>query len=90
MNRETLANATKNIDNFTEKFGENFFDAIMEDDNSTYEMAKSIISVFCACENDRDFEIADNMLIACCGYSFEAIVERIQELDNMGHHWEWI
>ena len=85
MNRETLEKATKNIDNFTEKFGENFFDTIMEEDNSTYEMAKSIVSVFCTCKTNRNFEIANNMLIACCGYSFKTIVKRIQELDNMEH-----
>ena len=88
MDRETLGKATKNIDYFTEKFGETFFDAIMEDDNFTYEMSKSIISVFCSCKTERDFEVANNMLVACCGYSFETLAKRIQELDSMGHQWE--
>lgn len=88
MNQNTLNEARTKISNFTDKLGENFFDAIMEEDNTTYEMAKSIINVFLECETERDFKIADDMLMAACGYSFQTLVERIEELDEDGYIWE--
>ena len=89
MNKETLNKAYAEIDNFRDKFGENFYDAIQEVDNSTYEMAKGIISVFSSqCSTKKDFEIADAMLMAICGYSFETLVERIKKLDEEGFQWE--
>lgn len=87
MDRNTMHN-TEEITDFTDKFGEVFFDAIMEEDNSTYEMAKSIIAVLDSCETERDIEMADRMLIACCGYSFETLVNRIKEQDSNGYQWE--
>ncbi|MBD5534552.1 MAG: hypothetical protein HDQ99_02610 [Lachnospiraceae bacterium] len=89
MNKEILNKAYAEINNFRDKLGENFYDAIQEDDNSTYEMAKGIISVFSSqCNTKKDFDIADAMLMAICGYSFETLVERIKELDEMGYQWE--
>lgn len=88
MNKETLDAAYAEIENFKEKLGENFLDAIMEYDNSTYDMAKGIISVYRECKTERDFQIANDMLEAVCGYSFGTLIERIQELDENGHQWE--
>lgn len=89
MNKEILNKAYAEIENFRDKLGENFYDAIQEDDNSTYEMAKGIISVFSGqCNTKNEFEIADAMLIAICGYSFETLVERIKKLDAEGYVWE--
>lgn len=89
MNKEILNSAYVEIDNFRDKLGEVFFDAIMEDDNFTYEMAKGIISVFSSqCNTKKEFEIADAMLIAVCGYSFETLVKRIKERDEQGYTWE--
>lgn len=86
MNKEILNKAYAEISNFRAKFGENFYDAIQEDDNSTYEMAKGIISVFSSqCNTKKDFEIADAMLMAICGYNFETLVERVKELDEEGY-----
>ena len=77
MNKEVLNAAYVEIPDFKNKLGENFFDAVMEEDNSSYEMAKGIVSVFSNCTTKRDFEVADDMLMAICGYSFESLVERI-------------
>lgn len=89
MNKEILNKAYAEIENFRDKLGENFYDAIQEDDNSTYEMAKGIISIFSSqCNTKNEFEIADAMLIAICGYSFETLVERIKKLDAEGYVWE--
>lgn len=79
MNKEILSSAYTDVDNFIDKLGETFFDAVMEDDNTTYEMAKSIIVTFNKCNSKKEFEVANNMLIAVCGYSFETLVERIKE-----------
>lgn len=89
MNKETLNKAYAEIEHFRDKLGENFYDAIQEDDNSTYEMAKGIISVFSSmCNSEKEFDIANAMLIAICGYSFETLVERIKKLDAEGYVWE--
>ncbi len=88
MNEEILDKAYKEIENFENKLGENFYDAIQEDDNSTCDMAQGIIGVFNdMCTTERDFEVADAMLMGVCGYSFETLVERIKELDQMGIPW---
>ena len=88
MDRETLNSAYVEIDNFRNKLGETFFDAVMEEDNFTYEMAKGIISTFSSCNSKKEFEAANNMLIAICGYSFETLVERIKERDKQDYSWE--
>lgn len=89
MNKETLNSAYAEINNFRDKLGETFFNAVMEDDNTTYEMAKGIISVFSSqCNTKKEFEVANSMLIAVCGYSFETLVDKIKERDEQGYTWE--
>ena len=88
MNKQILNSAYVEIDNFKDKLGETFFDLFMEDDNFTYEMAKGIISVFTNCNSKRDFEVANDMLAAVCGYTFESIVDEIKERDENNFKWE--
>lgn len=88
MNKEVLNSAYAEIDNFRDKLGEVFFDAVMEEDNSTYEMSKSIIATFSNCNSKKEFEAANSMLMAVCGYSFETLVQRIKERDRKGFCWE--
>lgn len=88
MNEEKLEKARTEIEDFTDKFGETFVEAIMEYNNTSKEMAKGIIAEFCSCRSERDFEVANNMLMAACGYSFESLVERIQKRDTDGYIWE--
>lgn len=88
MNKEILNSAYVEINNFRNKLGETFFDAVMEDDNTTYEMAKSIIATFSNCNSKKEFEAANSMLIAVCGYSFETLIGRIKERDEQGYAWE--
>lgn len=89
MNKKILSDAYNEIDDLADKLGENFYDAIMEEDNSTYEMGKGILNAFGLCETDRDFEIADAMLMGSCGYCFQTLIERIEELDEDEDH-EWM
>ncbi|RHO95784.1 hypothetical protein DW019_11060 [Clostridium sp. AF37-5] len=85
-----IANAKKEIENFEDKLGENFYDAIQEDDNLTIDMARGILHAFSDCKTEREFQVANNMLIGVCGYSIQTLIERIKELDeDQEHYWRW-
>lgn len=90
VNKEVINKATAEIENFRDKLGEIVLDAIMEDDNSSLDMARGILRTFATCNTQREFEIANDMLTGICGYSFETLVERIRELDREHHCWESI
>jgi len=75
------------IDNFRDKLGETFYDAFMEDDNTTYEMSKGIISVLENCNTEEEFKAANAMLTAVCGYGIDTLVGRVQERDEQGYVW---
>lgn len=90
VNKEMINKATAEIENFRDKLGEIVLDAIMEDDNSSLDMARGILGTFATCDTQREFEIANDMLTGICGYSFETLVERIRELDREHHCWESI
>jgi len=87
VTEKMINDAYSNIENFRDKLGEVFYDEFMKDDNSTYEISKSIINTFGRCQTERDFEIADAMLIAVCGWSFETLLEKIKERDTNGFAW---
>jgi len=82
-----LNDAYVGIENFRNKLGETFVDAYMEDSNSSYEISKSIIAVFDNCKTEREFEMADRMLIAVCGYSIESLIDQIKGRDASGYVW---
>ena len=88
MSKEEFNEAYIGIDNFRDKLGEMFLDFFNEEDNSTYEIAKSIIAVIDTCETERDFEIADRMVTAICGYSLDSIIDNIKERDEDDYIWE--
>lgn len=89
MNKEVLNAAYTEIESFRNKFGETFYDATQTDDMSSSVMATGIISIFSTlCRTEKEFEIADEMLIAICGFSFENLVEQIKERDQDGYEWE--
>lgn len=85
-----IASAEKEIENFEDKLGENFYDAIQEDDNLTIDMAGGILHAFSDCKTEREFQIANNMLTGACGYGIKTLIERIKELDeDPEHNWRW-
>ena len=86
--QEQLQEKCQKIDNFTDKLGETFFDAIMEEDNSTYEMARSILRVLQGCETEEQYNIADSMVTAICGYCIDSLIDKIEERDADGYCWE--
>ena len=90
MTKEIL-DSTYEIDNFRDKLGEVFLDAFMEDDNSLYEISKSIIKAFEKhYESPEELGAANDMLIAICGYSFEELIKRVEKRDLEGYEWESI
>lgn len=89
MNKTTLNTAYAEINNFKDKLGEVFWDAMTEDDNTTYDMAKGIVAVFANCSSKKEFEAADDMLAAVCGYNMESLIQIIKERDaEEGHIWQ--
>ena len=88
MNRNDFNRAYSEIENFRDKLGETFYDAVQEMDNTTYEMAKGIIHVFNErCITAEDFALADAMLIAICGYSVKELIDRIKERNRNNYLW---
>jgi len=85
---QLIDNAYAEIDDFRLKLGEIAFDAIMEEDNFTYDMAKGIISTFELCTTEREYDIANMMLTGICGYGLETLLNRIRERDKQGYFWE--
>lgn len=88
MNQEIFKKAYNEINNFTDKLGEVVYDAINEEDNSSYEMARYIIRTFKDCKTEREFDIADQIVTAICGWNFETLLERINERDT-DEDFEW-
>lgn len=40
-------------------------------------------------KTEREFQVANNMLIGACGYSIQTLIERIKKLDEDPEHcWE--
>ena len=89
MNKETFEQERKKIYNFREKLGEVMYDAINEWDNFPRDMAKYAIDAFLECETEREFQIANNMLTAICGWGIDTLIERIEEKDaDPNFYWE--
>ena len=65
-----------------EKLADVTVDAIYEDDNNGYEMAKGILNTFADCETEKEFKIANDMLISICGYSIETLLTKIKEKEQ--------
>lgn len=89
-NIEEIKKELMSIDNIRDKLGETVYDFISEEDNFTHEIGKYVLNVFCNCKTNEELEIADNMLIAICGYGIETVMDKIQERDIAGYIWESI
>lgn len=90
MNKNDFNIAYTEIERFRDKLGETFYDAVQEGDNTTYEMAKGIISVFNEkCSTKEEFAAADAMLTAVCGYNIEELIGRINERNRVGYQWNF-
>ena len=88
VHKVILRSACAQIDCLKDKLGEVLVDAFSEEDNSGYEMAKGVMSTLESCSTQKEFDAANNMLMAICGYSIESLVERIRERDEQGFSWE--
>ncbi|MBR2401258.1 MAG: hypothetical protein IKB01_00625 [Lachnospiraceae bacterium] len=83
-----LDKAYVEIDNFRDKLGEILVEELFKEDNTGYEMAKSIMSVFDSCDTKEKFKAADGMLIAICGWSIDSLIEQIKQKDAANYVWE--
>ena len=89
MNRDVFDKAYDEIDDFRDKLGEVLVDEVMSEDNPGLDMAKGVISTFSMCQTEREFEIANSMLAAICGWNFDSLVEKIKEYDaDEDYCWE--
>lgn len=69
-------------DDAIDKLADVTVDAIYEDDNNGYEMTKGILNTFADCETEKEFKIANDMLISICGYSIETLLSKMKEKEQ--------
>ena len=62
--------------------GDVIWQAINEYDNSSTDMGKYTSLVFDDCKTDREFYIANAMLIAIAGWGIECLLDRLPEDDE--------
>ena len=72
----------QDMDDAVDKLADVTVDAIYEDDNSGYEMAKGILNTFADCETEKEYKIANDMLISICGYSIETLLSKMKEKEQ--------
>lgn len=88
--KKEFEDACLTIDNFQNKLGEFFYDMIQSDDNEIYDMGKDIIHVIKTCKTKEEFNAANEMLKAVCGYGLSSIIDEIIGRDAEGYDWTWI
>lgn len=79
---EGVINQIQDMDDAVDKLADVTVDAIYEDDNSGYEMAKGILNTFADCETEKEYKIANDMLISICGYSIETLLSKMKEKEQ--------
>ena len=79
---ESAVYQIQNMDDAIDELANVTVDTIFEDDNNGYEMAKGILNTFSDCETEKEFQIANNMLISMCGYSIETLLSKIKEKEQ--------
>lgn len=89
MKLENVKKELMDTEHICDKLGETIYDMIQGEDNSTYEMGKSVYDVFARlCTTEEQKIVANRMLIAICGWSIETVLKKIQERDENGYTWE--
>lgn len=86
--KNIINEAYMQIDEFRQKLGEVVVEEFMKDDNSAYEIARSIIGAFESCKSDDECIAANRMLIAITGWGIDTLIEKIKEKDASGYKWE--
>lgn len=87
-NVEEIKKKLWEMDNAADKLGEIIYEEIDSVGNSTTEMGKGLYNVITNCKTEEELKIANDMLIAICGWSISTIMENIEKLDAEGHIWE--
>ena len=74
--------------NLSNKLGEVLVDELMSDNTSSSYMGLSIMRALLACKTEQEFEIADRMLTAVCGWGIDTLMEKIKKRDENNYVWE--
>lgn len=86
--RTSIKNAVEQIqsmDHAIEKLADVTVPAIYEDNDNNrygYGIAEDILNTFSDCETEKEFKIANDMLISICGYSIETLLTKIKEKEQ--------
>ncbi|MEE1255970.1 MAG: hypothetical protein UHN47_05605 [Lachnospiraceae bacterium] len=84
---EEIKKKLREINDVTDKVGELIFEEINDVGNSTTEMGKGVYNVLSNCKTEEELKIANDMLIAICGWSISTILENVEKRDAKGHVW---
>lgn len=76
--KETFDKMEGEIDDFRDRLGSVVLDAINEDDNSSWEIGRSLTREL-RCASVLQYDMADKVLIAVTGYSIESLLNKIKE-----------
>lgn len=88
QNAEEIKKELREIKNIVNKLGEIIYEEIDSMDNSVKDIGKYTLNVLLECKTEDELKIANNMLIAICGWSIETLLKKIKERDSKGHVWE--
>ena len=85
--RTSIENAVEQIqsmDHAIEKLADVTIPAIYNNDNNRYgyEIAEDILNTFSDCETEKEFQIANDMLISICGYPIETLLSKMKEREQ--------
>ena len=70
------------MDDPRQSLGDVIYDAIEEDDNSSYTMGKYAVNEFLGFKTKKEFEAGEKILIAITGYGLDTLVERVLEKEE--------
>jgi len=87
-NIEEIKKKLREMDDAADKLGEIIYEEIDSAGNITTEIGKGVHSVITNCKTEEELKIANDMLIAICGWSISTILENIEKRDAEGHVWE--
>ena len=76
--KETFDRMEGEMDDFRDRLGSVILDAINEDDNSTWEIGRSLTREL-RYASVLQYDMADKVLIAVTGYSIESLLNKIKE-----------
>lgn len=84
MSKEKFNMFLEKLDDECQSIGDAVYDAIEEEDNSSYEMGRGIVRAFRGFETQKEMDAAEAVLIAITGYGLDSIMDNAIELEKEG------